>query len=77
MQAPVKHLDETSLRVEDRNRWVHVLCTPLLCVLRIAEGRAHIKEDITDIVVHDDYGTYRKLPDVLHATCNAHHLRGT
>ena len=73
--APVKHLDETGIRIAARTRWLHVLCTPLLTVLRIAIGRGHVDEDLNGIVIHDDYATYFTLKGVRHGACNAHHLR--
>ena len=41
--VPVKHLDETGLRIAARTRWLHVLCTPFLTVLRIARDAAMSK----------------------------------
>ena len=73
--APVKHLDETGLRIAARTRWLHVLCTPLLTVLRIGTGRGHVEENLEGIVIHDDYATYFTLEGVRHGACNAHHLR--
>ncbi len=73
--APVKHLDETGIRIAARTQWLHVLCTPLLTILRIAAGRSHIDEKLNGIVIHDDYATYFALQGVRHGACNAHHLR--
>ncbi len=53
-QAPVKHLDETGIRINGQTHWLHVLCTPLLTILRIATGRKHIDETLNGIVIHDD-----------------------
>ena len=36
--APVKHMDETGVRVEGRLRWLHVACTGLLCHFRLGES---------------------------------------
>ena len=74
-EAPVKHLDETGIRIAARTQWLHVLCTPWLTVLRIATGRARIDETLKGTVVHDDYSTYFGIKGVQHAACNAHHLR--
>ncbi len=73
--APVRHLDGTGIRIAARTRWLHVPCTPLLTVLRIATGRSHIDEELNGIVIHDDYATYFALQGVRHGACNAHHLR--
>ena len=42
--VPVKHLNETGLRIAARTRWLHVLCTPFLTVLRIGAGRGDVSE---------------------------------
>ena len=67
--APVKHLDETGIRIAARTRWLHVLCTPLLTILRVATGRSHIDEKLNGIVIHDDYATYFALEGVRHGAC--------
>ncbi len=74
-QAPVKHLDETGLRIAARTRWLHVLCTPLLTVLRIGEGRGDVEKNLQGILVHDDFAPYFTIKGVRHGACNAHHLR--
>ena len=53
--VPVKHLDETGLRVAARTRWLHVLCTPFLTVLRIGAGRGDVEKDLEGILIHDDH----------------------
>ena len=55
---PVKHLDETGLRIAARTRWLHVLCTPFLTVLRIGAGRGDVEKDLEGILIHDDYAAY-------------------
>ena len=45
-EVPVKHLDETGLRIAARTRWLHVLCTPFLTVLRIGAGRGDVEKDL-------------------------------
>ena len=73
--APVKHLDETGIRIAAKTRWLHVLCTPLLTVLRIGTGRGDVDKDLEGILIHDDYASYFTLKGVRHGACNAHHLR--
>ena len=65
----VKHLDETGFRIAGRGQWLHVLSTSLLTHYRTSPRRG--------ILVHDHWGTYFKARavGVLHACCNAHHLR--
>ena len=38
-QTAVKHLDETGLRVADKTRWVHVLCSIFLSYFRLGASR--------------------------------------
>ena len=73
--VPVKHLDETGIRIAVQTRWLHVLCTPWLTILRIATGRRPFDETLNGIVIHDDYTAYFALEGVRHGACNAHHLR--
>ena len=75
--VPVKHLDETGLRIAARTRWLHVLCTPFLTVLRIGAGRGDVEKDLEGILIHDDYAAYFTLKGVRHGACNAHHLPRT
>jgi transposase len=73
--APVKHLDETGLRIGGKTQWLHVASTMLLTFYRVAAKRGSLPENMTGIVVHDHWKPYYTLTDVLHALCNAHHLR--
>ncbi len=73
--APVKHPGETGIRIEARTRWLHVLCTPSLTVLRVAAGRRRFDERLEGVVIHDDLPTYLSIEGVLHGACGAHRLR--
>ncbi len=73
--VPVKHLDETAVRVDSTQRWLHVLCTRLLSVLRIGTGRGDVGPDLEGILIHDAFPSYFGLEGVRHAACHAHHLR--
>jgi len=73
--APVKHLDETGFRVGGKTWWLHVASTLRLTVYRVAKKRGSVPEISSGIVVHDHWKPYYKLKDVVHALCNAHHLR--
>ncbi len=72
--ATVKHLDETGFRIAGKTHWLHVACTRLLAGYRIA-ARGSLLEGLAGIVVHDHWKPYYTLEGVLHALCNAHHLR--
>ncbi len=73
--APVKHLDETGFRVGGKTWWLHIASTLRLTVYRVAQKRGAIPEMLNGIVVHDHWKPYYKLKEVVHALCNAHHLR--
>jgi transposase len=73
--APVKHLDETGFRIGGKTQWLHIASTVLLTFYRVSARRGSLLADLTGIVVHDHWKPYYTLSGVLHALCNAHHLR--
>jgi transposase len=73
--APVKHLDETGFRIGGKTQWLHVASTILLTVYRISPKRGSLPENVVGVAVHDHWKPYYTLKGVLHALCNAHHLR--
>jgi len=73
--APVKHMDETGFRIGGKTRWLHVACTALLTFYRVCAKRGSLLANVAGIVVHDHWKPYYTMPGVLHALCNAHHLR--
>jgi transposase len=72
--APVKHLDETGLRVNKDLLWLHVVCTPTLTHYRVGK-RGEMLSGVSGIIVHDFYKSYYTLSDVAHVLCGAHLLR--
>jgi len=73
--AAVKHLDETGFRTGGRTQWLHIACTVWLTFYRISPRRGSLLADVMGIVVHDHWKPYYTMEGVLHALCNAHHLR--
>jgi transposase len=73
--AAVKHLDETGFRIGGRTQWLHIACTVWLTFYRISPKRGSLLSDVMGIVVHDHWKPYYTMEGVLHALCNAHHLR--
>jgi len=73
--APVKHMDETGFRIAARTHWLHIASTLWLTFYRVSPKRGSLLADVTGIVVHDHWKPYYTLTGVLHALCNAHHLR--
>ena len=73
--APVKHMDETGFRIGGRTQWLHIASTIWLTFYRTSPKRGSPPENVRGIVVHDHWKPYYTLTGVLHALCNAHHLR--
>jgi transposase len=73
--AKVKHLDETGFRIGGRTQWLHIASTALLTIYRVCAGRGVVWDNVTGIAVHDHWKPYYTMKGVLHALCNAHHLR--
>jgi transposase len=73
--ASVKHMDETGFRIGGKTQWLHVASTALLTFYRVCAKRGSLLANVTGIVVHDHWKPYYTMQGVLHALCNAHHLR--
>ncbi len=73
--APVKHMDETGFRIAGKTRWLHVASTAWLTFYRTCSKRGSLLDNVVGIVVHDHWKPYYTMQGVLHALCNAHHLR--
>ena len=79
--APVKHMDETGLRVGGRTQWLHVASSAGLTFYRVSAGRGSLLDGVAGIVVlgaqdaNDHWKPYFTMQGVDHALCNAHHLR--
>ena len=74
-EAPVKHMDETGFRIAGRTQWLHIASTLWLTFYRTSSRRGSLLSGVAGIVVHDHWKSYFTLTGVLHALCNAHHLR--
>jgi transposase len=73
--APVKHMDETGFRIGGKTQWLHIASTVRLTFYRVSAKRGSLLAKVTGIVVHDHWKPYYTMIGVLHALCNAHHLR--
>jgi transposase len=73
--ALVKHMDETGFRIGGKTQWLHVASTALLTFYRVCARRGSLLANVAGIVVHDHWKPYYTMQGVLHALCNAHHLR--
>ena len=81
-EAPVLCLDETSMRVNGKNYWVHTCSSgeTVLLIIHPKRGIEGIKDmGILDkyggIIVHDCWASYFSFEGVLHGLCMAHLLR--
>jgi len=73
--APVKHMDETGFRIRGKTQWLHIASTAWLTFYRVSAKRGSLLAKVTGIIVHDHWKPYYTMTGVLHALCNAHHLR--
>jgi transposase len=76
------HFDETSLRVEQSNHWVHSAGTQRATNYHLDKKRGIVGIDNAGILpkrtgkcVHDDWAAYYTYQNAEHASCNTHHLR--
>ena len=75
ISASIKHADETGFRVCGKTIWLHSLSTNTTTWYETLPGRKRLVEDLSGILIHDGYKPYMKQSGVVHALCNAHHLR--
>ena len=54
---------------------MHIASTAWLTFYRTAAKRGSLLANVTGIVVHDHWKPYYTMTGVVHALCNAHHLR--
>ena len=80
--SPAMHVDETSLRVEGKNHWIHVYSAGTLTVkcLHPKRGREAIEAigilpRYAGVAVHDCWASYLSYEHCDHALCGAHLLR--
>ena len=82
LAMPVLHADETGLRIDRKNHWLHTVGAGGLTVKSVRRGRG--REAIDDIgiipryggvLVHDRWASYFAYGGCRHALCGAHLLR--
>lgn len=75
-KVPVRHLDETGLRVGGRTQWLHTTSSLTMTQYRVCARRGDVPKTLVGgVIVHDHFKPYLKLAGVAHGFCNAHHLR--
>ena len=82
LAAPAMHVDETSLRVDRKNHWIHVYSAGALTVKRLHPKRGCEAIEAIGIIpryggvaVHDCWASYLSYAHCEHALCGAHLLR--
>ena len=82
LKCPVLHVDETSLRVDRQNHWIHVYAANGITLKRLHRKRG--KQAIEDIqlipnyggvIVHDCWASYLSYTHCGHGLCGSHLLR--
>ena len=82
LQSPAMHVDETSLRVDQKNHWIHVYAAGDITLKRLHRKRG--KEAIEEIniipryggvIIHDCWASYLSYAHCGHGLCGSHLLR--
>lgn len=81
-EQPVMHVDETSLRVDRKNHWIHVYSSGevTLKLLHAKRGKEAMKSfniipRYGGIIIHDCWASYLSYDHCEHGLCGAHLLR--
>ncbi len=74
-ESELKHLDETGFRIHGKTRWLHSMSNKEATYYNPSDKRGDIPLEVKNMVVHDNYGSYKKLQEVEHVLCNVHHMR--
>lgn len=82
LQSEVVHADETGINVQGKLNWFHTSSCSVATYYLLHKKRGGEAMDEMDIIpnykgvlVTDHWGSYKSYHNVLHAFCNAHHIR--
>ncbi len=82
LQSPAIHVDETSLRVDQKNHWIHVYAAGDITLKRLHRKRGKEAIEAIDIIpryggviIHDCWASYLSYAHCGHGLCGSHLLR--
>ena len=82
LALPAIHLDETSLRVDKKNQWIHVCSGGDITLKFVHEKRGqeamaaiNVIPRYTGVIIHDCWASYLAYEHCNHGLCGAHLLR--
>jgi transposase len=82
LTEPVMHVDETSIRVDKHNHWIHVCSAGLITLKFVHEKRGveamtaiGIIPRYTGVIIHDCWASYLSYEHCGHGLCGSHLLR--
>ena len=82
LSAPLNHSDETGIRINGKQHWLHTLCNKdhVFYGINKKRGKDALEEMelikfFTGILMHDHFKPYYNYEQITHAECNAHVLR--
>ena len=82
LQSPAMHVDETSLRVDQKNHWIHVYAAGDITLKRLHRKRGKEAIEAIDIIpryggviIHDCWASYLSYAHCEHGLCGSHLLR--
>jgi hypothetical protein len=82
LKMPAMHVDETSLRVDKKNHWIHVYSAGEITLKCLDRGRGIKAIDSIDIVpryggviIHDCWASYFSYAHCGHGLCGSHLMR--
>ena len=83
LHSSVVHVDESGIRCEKKNHWLHVFSTSLFTYLfvhakrgkKAMESEASLLQRFKSWLVHDCWQSYFAFDDCLHALCGSHLMR--
>ena len=80
--SPVLHVDETSLRVDKQNHWIHMYASGDITLKRLHRRRGKeaiekiaIIPDYGGVIIHDCWASYLSYHHCGHGLCGSHLLR--